>query len=119
MTYRWPLKAWYFLRDSLRYCTCGAFGLLILLETVLTGLIGGTSDEFFVKQVQPWVQPIVRRKFLYSDKPKDKAIHQLVDRPIEWLFPRIAINPSETVWKPDISALEAETKLAGQSDWVK
>jgi uncharacterized protein YjbI with pentapeptide repeats len=119
ITYRWPLKAWNFLRDSFRYGLHGVFGLLILLETVLAWLIGGTSDESFVMHVQPWAQPLVRQEFLKLHKPIIKTIHQLVDRPIEWLFPRIVINPTETVWKPDISVLEIEAKLAGQSDWVK
>ena len=35
------------------------------------------------------------------------------------LLPRIAIDPSETVWVPDTKALETEARMAGETDWVK
>ncbi|MEQ1544151.1 pentapeptide repeat-containing protein [Methyloglobulus sp.] len=121
-TYRWPQKAWYFLRDSFRYGLHGVFGLLILLETVLTGLIGGTSSEFFVEEVQSWLQPIAYKNYIYKYGHKEITLliaHQLLDRPIEWLLPRISINPTDSVWKHDVIALQTQAKLAGQTDWVK
>jgi len=34
-------------------------------------------------------------------------------------LPRIAIEPNETVWRPNQTALESEAKLAEVSDWIK
>jgi uncharacterized protein YjbI with pentapeptide repeats len=122
----WPYKGWYFIKDSFKYGMHGLFGLLILLETVLSGLIGATSDKFFVRHVQPWIEPNIERHILVNKGDLFETtnfwqgpLKLMAQRPIEWLLPYIKIKPSEVVWKPDTKELEAKAKLSGQQDWVK
>ena len=122
----WTGKSWHSLKQSFKYICYGAFILLISFEMILTGLISSTSDEFFVRHVQPWVQPNVDMQFLtvYGNSIEAtnfwQDIYTLIgSRPIEWFLPHIKIKPSEVIWKPDVKELEAVAKLAGQPDWVK
>jgi uncharacterized protein YjbI with pentapeptide repeats len=123
---RWWLRCWRFCTHGFRYGLCGVFGLLILLETLLTGMIAETSDDYFVHNMQPLVQTVLHidsdldywqpsERGLQSIKPMLKMVY----KPIKWLIPRIVIKPSDTVWKPDNKELESTAKLAGSSDWVK
>lgn len=124
------LPFWRFCTDSFRYGLRGVFGALILSETLVTWMIGGTSDVYFVKYVQPWAQPI-SNMVLPSTSIHDAfgdvggfqsditPTIQTYSRSIEWLLPRLTINADETVWKPDKNELEATAMFAGYKDWVK
>jgi hypothetical protein len=88
-----------FFRDITRHGLRGVFGFLILFETLLTVSIGGTRNNVFVQNVQPFV--------IYISG-------------LGWIFPSIEIDPSEVIWKPDKNALETEAKIAGYNDdWRK
>jgi len=107
----WLMRCRCFCTDIFRHGLHGVFGLFILLETVLTLLIGGTSNDVFAKYVLPQIELISR----YSSNVDEQSYR----KSIEWILPRIAINPNEIVWKPDVPALETSAKLSGYSDWVK
>ncbi len=117
----WSLKAWKFLLRGLRYAAYVIFGLLILFETVSTGFIGATESEFFVKYVLPQVQAVMTGGALSSVKPKildyEVPLDKWLNRPREWLLPRINVDPAENVWKPEITILETEAKLANEESW--
>jgi len=82
----------------------GLFCLLVVLVTLGTFFIGGTTDYFFVTYVQPLVKPVT----------------QVDSRLIEWGLPRITIDPTEIIWKPDDKAMHIDADLADKStDWVK
>ncbi len=82
----------------------GLFCLLVTLVTLGTFFIGGTTDYFFVAHVQPLVLPVT----------------QVDSRLIEWVLPRITIDPTEIIWKPDDKTMHIDADLADKStDWVK
>ncbi|MGZ4978708.1 MAG: pentapeptide repeat-containing protein [Methylobacter sp.] len=129
-----PLMAhvprWRFCTDSFRYGLRGLFGALILSETLLTGMIGGTSDAHFVRYIQPWAQPISDAVLpstnifdtfaeIESFQSDISSPMQTYSRLVEWLLPRISINADETVWKPNKNELETTAAFAGYKDWVK
>jgi hypothetical protein len=128
---RWLLRCWRFCTHGFHHKLRGMFGGLILLETVLTAMIAGTSDDYFVKYVQPWAQPMSSIDEWYPSENQIKIIGsdnyysyvepalQIVSRPIEWLLPRIVIDPRDAVWKPESKELEDVAKFAGYSDWIK
>ncbi len=113
---RWWLRCWEFCTHGFHYRLRGLFGLLILLETLLTGLISWTSDNHFVKYVQPWVQPISTDQ----SKPTFQSPPVVQSTLIEWLLPRIAINRNDIIWTPNSKVLEDTAKLENfGDDWVK
>ena len=91
----WASQSWCFLRN-----TFNPLSMVVLFEFLLTLLIAGIDGDYFVVYVQPWAQVLKEKKQ-------------------EILLPRIAIDPSEIVWRPDVNTLKATAKLAGQDDWVK
>ena len=94
---------WEFFRGSLAYRPHGIVGLIVLLELVLSFLIAGTDDATFNRHVLSWAKPL-------SD---------MNSRPVEWVLPRIKIEPTETVWQADDKALKIEAELAGATNWVR
>ena len=92
-----------FVRDSLAYRPHGIIGLIVLLELVLSFLIAGTDNDTFKRHVLVWA----------------KSWSRMDSRPVEWVLPRIKIEPTETVWQADEQALKIEAELAGESNWVK
>lgn len=107
----WLLHCRRFCMDSFQQGMRGIFGMFILLETLLTLMIGGTGSDVFVSYVLPPIKQI-SRGFVNVEG-------RIYLKPIEWILPRIVINPNETVWKHDVPALETAAKLSGYSDWVK
>ncbi len=100
------------------------FGLLVLAETLLTLAVAATSDDYFVKHVQPWLQPVTQNgqfaNFLFVLVPnRAEEIMQAFHNKIELALPRIKIDPNETVWHINRPELEDAAKLARYADWVK
>ncbi len=113
----------------------------MLLVTLTTVLIGGTSDKYFVSHVQPTVQQVTKlQSEMINWVPLDelfgrdfniigntfifyeawwKPAMMVISRPLEWLLPRIVVDPTETIWKPDEKAIQTEAKLAHATDWVE
>ena len=127
-----------FFLDTKRYGLRGVFGLLILFETLLTVCIGWTTDDFFVANIQPLVQPITQLEFKLENWLREKnssktsenfnnfikpwwwPLIKTASLPAEWLLPYIAIDRSETVWVPDVKKIEAAARIAGyKDDWGK
>lgn len=94
------------------------FGTLIFVETIFAYVVGGTSDEYFVKNHQNWLQPIFYKEFLTSKNPVIKKLNLFVNRPIEWFLPRISIHPSQQLWEINKSSLEALANLEGYENWL-
>jgi uncharacterized protein YjbI with pentapeptide repeats len=117
----WVLNAWKFLLRGIRNAGYVLFCLLILFETLLTGFIGASESELFVKQVLPRIQTVLTGGALSSIKPKildyEVRLDRLLIRPVEWLLPHINIEPSDKVWNPDLAKLELEAKLIDEKDW--
>jgi hypothetical protein len=130
---------WRFICGKLPQVMRNLFHLLVLIVTFETVIIG-TPDSFFVAHIQPKVQPIAQAssqlkgwiirnqveenwlgnvfvKFAPLPLMKDITI-KIFDGPLEWILPRIAIDPRETIWQPDEKALQTEAKLP-QSTWAK
>jgi uncharacterized protein YjbI with pentapeptide repeats len=106
-----------FFKVALNILLCWSFFALVSAEMLLTLAVGGTRDEDFVKNVQPWLQPIIRMNFFESEKAWVRILSQIISNPIEWFIPRIAISPNEKIWNPEVPTLETAAKLAGNSDW--
>ena len=83
--------------------TVTLFFLVVSAELALSYLIAGTDDDTFNRHVISWA----------------KSLSNKNSRPIEWVLPRIKIEPTETVWQADDKALKIEAELAGESNWVK
>ena len=92
-----------FVRGSLTYRPHGIVGFIVLLELVLSFLIAGIDDDTFNRHVLSWA----------------KSLSNKNSRPIEWILPRIKIEPTETVWQADEQALKIEAELAGETNWAK
>jgi len=93
------------------------FCLLVFMITLETVLVGGTPNNFFEVHVQPVLQPV--EKVILAVNYWLPNLN-FATRPIEWVLPRIAIDPNETVWKPDDKAMHMDADLADKStDWVK
>ncbi|WP_160171860.1 pentapeptide repeat-containing protein [Methylobacter tundripaludum] len=107
----WFLRCWRFYTDSFRHGLRGMFGLFILMETALTLIIGWPNYNGLTRYVLSSIEPIFQYPFTAGE--------QFFRKPSEWILPRIAINPNETVWKPDVPVLENSAKFSGYSDWVK
>lgn len=124
-------------REIHRHGLRGAFGLFLLFEMGLTLATAWLPSETFTDHVLPFargtegleskvakgilsfakdrslVLPAWLKEFLGTFKDGENT------RLASWLLPRIAIDPNDTVWKPDEKALETEARLAGETDWVK
>jgi uncharacterized protein YjbI with pentapeptide repeats len=125
---------WLFLRDIPRQGMRGVLGGILLFETFLTISMGWTTDDYFVENVQPLVEPVAKFESTLKNwlPSKDSRINEaffrstiqhwripaseIVNVPVNWFLPRIAVDPAEVVWKPDKDALEVEAKLAGYND---
>jgi uncharacterized protein YjbI with pentapeptide repeats len=91
---------------------------LVSAEMMLTFAIGGTSDNFFEKNIQPKLQPFTRMNVFESEEAWVQILSQAISNPIEWFLPRIYIDPNETVWHINRSELENLARLAGYKDWL-
>jgi hypothetical protein len=99
----WPATALRFVRDIPRQPPYGLIGLLVLLETLLAVFVAEAPSDPFVRYGLPltgWIEA------------RGKRIASLA-------LPRIAIDPAETVWRPDAKELETDARLAGETDWAK
>ncbi len=94
------------------------FVALVSTEMVLTFAVGGTSDNFFDKNIQPKLQPFTRMNIFESEEAWAQMVSQAISNPIEWFLPRINIDPNETVWHINRSELENLARLAGYEDWL-
>ncbi len=111
-------------KSGLTFFVGALFSLLVLGETLLTLAIGASPDAVFVEHIQPKIQPLTKINPLNVNNSKGEnkwlsRLEQAIANPMEWLLPRIVINPADKVWQPDVRALETSAKLAGYSDWVK
>ena len=92
-----------FMLDAFRYRPHGLIGLMVLAEVLISYAIAETDDASFNRFVLPAAQSWARKD----------------SRPVEWLLPRITIDPHATVWQADDKSLKIEAELAGETDWAK
>ena len=97
-----PCRSWRRVFVPFRFVIWWAFVLFIVVEAGFACFVSESSSEQFLA----WGLPVAQKLDAWGEK-----IASL-------LLPRIAIDPSETVWKPDDKALEIEAKMAGEADWV-
>jgi uncharacterized protein YjbI with pentapeptide repeats len=95
------------------------YGVLVLVELLITLAVAMTSDDFFVKRVQPWLQSFTKLDVFAEAPDWGDILRQAMAYPIEWFLPRINIDPNETVWHINRPELENLAKLAGYEDWLK
>ncbi|MEQ1528046.1 MAG: pentapeptide repeat-containing protein [Methylococcales bacterium] len=102
-----------FISDIPREGLRGRFGFLVFFLTLDAVLVGWASRDQFVN----YVQPLFARSSTVTNKNEPWVIRHI----LELFLPRIAIDPSESVWQPDVKAQEIDAKLADSdtNDWVK
>ena len=89
------IHLWEFVKGSFTYPPHGIIGLIVLMELVLSFLIAGTDDDTFNRHVLAWAKPL----------------SEMYSRPVEWVLPRIKIEPTETVWQADEKSLKIEAEF--------
>jgi len=91
-----------FVFGSFRHWPHGLVGLIVLGEMLLCYAIATPDDETFGRSV------LLRITWGYGSWG-----------PVEWVLPRIKIDPNDTVWQADDNRLKIEAELAGEVNWAK
>jgi uncharacterized protein YjbI with pentapeptide repeats len=101
------------------------FAVIILAETILTGFIALTPDDWFLENNNTLPAPILIAKNLpeklgeFDPDEPPWVISILIGalNSFSWFLPRIEIDPTQTVWNPNIEQLKVAAKLEGYNDW--
>ncbi len=91
-----------FVFGSFRHWPHGFVGLIVLGEMLLCYAIATPDDETFSRSVLLKI---------------NEGLGSI--GPIEWVLPRIKIDPNDTVWQADDNRMKIEAELVGEANWAK